>query len=72
MNVPDFMNNIGDIRGASPVRFFNKNLIFHKKDEELPKEKESNYIKDIPGTEVGSKKKGIVSVRTTNPLFPKY
>jgi hypothetical protein len=29
-------------------------------------------VKDISGTEVASKKKGIVSTRNTNPLFPKY
>ena len=69
-NAPDFMNNIKDIEGTSSVRFFNRNLMFHVSD--LPKYKATNNTGDIQGAQPCSKKKGIVSNRSTNPLNPRY
>jgi hypothetical protein len=34
--------------------------------------REVNKIQDVPGAQVGSLKKGMTSVRRTNPLIPSY
>lgn len=67
---PDYTYRNGDIEGSWPCNFQMKHQ--PSAGKEIPKEKITNFIADIGGAQVSTKKHGLVSKRVVNPLLPTY